>query len=223
MIFSQYNVPERTWKTLSTDVYALHQAVMVLFAEYTSPGRVLFRAEPSSSGGIVLVQSMVEPRAGGLTMGLEPMGLPKSVDLSSAFKAGDRLKFRLVAAPMKRPILPPEAPPEDAEKPRNRIPLNQHAEQLAWLTRKAEKHGFSLVSQAPQQEWIGFSDVECPSVTITKMGDMKGKKNDNLITVRPVRFDGLLQVTDPELFYRAIVSGIGPAKGFGMGLLSLKK
>ena len=36
-----------------------------------------------------------------------------------------------------------------------------------------------------------------------------------------VRFDGLLAVTDPALFRNTLQTGIGSAKAFGFGLLSL--
>jgi CRISPR-associated protein Cas6/Cse3/CasE subtype I-E len=36
-----------------------------------------------------------------------------------------------------------------------------------------------------------------------------------------VRFDGILQVTNAELFLQTLRAGIGPAKGFGFGLLSV--
>ena len=36
-----------------------------------------------------------------------------------------------------------------------------------------------------------------------------------------VRFDGTLQVTDARALARAVRDGIGPAKAFGFGLLSL--
>ncbi|MEM0963873.1 MAG: type I-E CRISPR-associated protein Cas6/Cse3/CasE, partial [Bacteroidota bacterium] len=36
-----------------------------------------------------------------------------------------------------------------------------------------------------------------------------------------VRFDGELRVIDPDRLAVAVASGIGPAKAFGFGLLSL--
>ena len=36
-----------------------------------------------------------------------------------------------------------------------------------------------------------------------------------------VQFDGVLQVTDPDKLVAAVETGIGSAKGFGFGLLSL--
>ena len=38
-----------------------------------------------------------------------------------------------------------------------------------------------------------------------------------------VRFDGLLEVTDPVKFLETLRAGIGSAKGFGFGLLSLAR
>ena len=34
-------------------------------------------------------------------------------------------------------------------------------------------------------------------------------------------FDGVLEVNDPDIFIKSIESGIGSAKGFGFGLLSI--
>jgi len=36
-----------------------------------------------------------------------------------------------------------------------------------------------------------------------------------------VTFDGILRVTDPELFTQTLAQGVGTAKGLGFGLLSL--
>jgi CRISPR system Cascade subunit CasE len=38
-----------------------------------------------------------------------------------------------------------------------------------------------------------------------------------------VRFDGVLRVTDAARLVEAVRSGIGPAKAFGFGLLSLRR
>jgi CRISPR system Cascade subunit CasE len=38
-----------------------------------------------------------------------------------------------------------------------------------------------------------------------------------------VQFDGVLEVTDPAKFLETVRQGIGSAKGFGFGLLSLAR
>ena len=39
--------------------------------------------------------------------------------------------------------------------------------------------------------------------------------------LRSARFEGILQVTDAEAFAKTLAAGIGPAKGYGFGLLSV--
>ena len=41
------------------------------------------------------------------------------------------------------------------------------------------------------------------------------------LTFEGVTFEGVLEVTDPERFAATVRSGIGPAKAYGYGLLSL--
>lgn len=50
----------------------------------------------------------------------------------------------------------------------------------------------------------------------------RGGTRKAAIRVQPVLFEGRLEVTDVERFRDAIRSGIGPAKAYGCGLLSLK-
>ena len=47
------------------------------------------------------------------------------------------------------------------------------------------------------------------------------KQNGRIVTIRAVVFEGILKVTDAELFRSALASGIGPAKAYGCGLLTL--
>lgn len=49
-----------------------------------------------------------------------------------------------------------------------------------------------------------------------------GKKGEGQ-KLRSVRYEGLLEVTDPDVFRKTLISGIGPAKAFGFGLLSVTR
>ncbi|ANN17253.1 type I-E CRISPR-associated protein Cas6/Cse3/CasE [Amycolatopsis orientalis] len=54
------------------------------------------------------------------------------------------------------------------------------------------------------------------------MATIAGRKAETgKITVEPVRYDGHLVITDPAAFSDALVTGIGRAKAYGCGLLSL--
>jgi CRISPR system Cascade subunit CasE len=79
-----------------------------------------------------------------------------------------------------------------------RIPLKTFDERKAWITKKANKSGFSINSVSIH----GFP-------VLIKDGT----------TYNGVRFTGTLKVTDAELFKQAVSNGIGHAKAFGFGLL----
>lgn len=48
------------------------------------------------------------------------------------------------------------------------------------------------------------------------------KTNGSKMTIATLDFDGVLTVTDPDRFIQSLYSGIGPAKGFGCGLMLVK-
>ncbi len=167
---------------------------------------LLFRAEPDASGGpTVLVQSLVTPDWSAL-----PESYARRVDGPKAFeprfRAGQRFRFRLVANPTVKKK-------REGKKHGTRVPLVHdrapagHPEvtlgYLDWLERKAEAAGVTVehVVDAPFQATGGPA------------------KRD--LTLFGVRFDGTLSVTDPARLAGAVRAGIGPAKGFGFGLLSL--
>jgi CRISPR system Cascade subunit CasE len=76
-----------------------------------------------------------------------------------------------------------------------------------WLTRRAEPAGFRVVRLDTMQP--GF-------VYANKTRDPGGGQR-----LRSVRYEGVLEVTDSAQFGKAVVRGIGSAKAFGFGLLSL--
>ena len=77
--------------------------------------------------------------------------------------------------------------------------------------RKAEAGGFRMLSVNSVAEGKIGGDVRT---------DVTARTTHNL-TLLAVRFDGVLQVTDPDQLVEAVRHGIGSAKGFGFGLLSL--
>jgi CRISPR system Cascade subunit CasE len=74
--------------------------------------------------------------------------------------------------------------------------------QVEWLQRKAEMSGFRILQ-----------------VQVRNDGKLKDERNS--LELLTVQFDGLLQVIDSDRLAKAVTNGIGSAKGFGFGLLSL--
>lgn len=82
-----------------------------------------------------------------------------------------------------------------------------HAAAGAWLESQGKNHGFipgDLSATAYRRET--FKDGAGRQAVIARLD-----------------FTGVLQVTDPETFLEALFNGIGPAKGFGCGLLLVRR
>lgn len=194
------------------DLHALHRLILQGFPDAADggPGRVLFRLErPTRPNALplVLVQSEKRPdwsSLDGLTLSLDG---PK--DFTPTFAAGQTLRFRLRATPTKKTCFD-----GDADRPgHRRVGYFTEAEQQEWLERKGrERHpdaggGFALVQ-----------------VRVLPLGWQTGKNpKGGTIRHHAVEFDGVLRVTDTEAFSRALAGGVGPAKGFGFGLLSVAR
>jgi len=73
--------------------------------------------------------------------------------------------------------------------------------------------------------WIGEAGVR-----LYPSGQPEGARADRLLyqanmagKIQPVRFQGILQVVNPGALQETTIKGIGPAKSFGCGLLSLAR
>lgn len=192
------------WRDLSSP-YELHRTLERVLENGAEHGRVLFRVEPWRPGmkGVpVLVQtakaapdwSALRNERNGYCLRIDA---PKRVTLN--LQEGQRLAFRLIANPTKK-------------RGNKRIALDDEAAYHEWLTRKAKQSGFRVLQVAAVPFWINEEHLSrSPEGGYTK-------KN---IPHFGVRFDGVLHVTDPDTLSTAVRKGIGPAKAFGFGLLSL--
>jgi CRISPR system Cascade subunit CasE len=199
-----------------SNIHDLHRGIMLAFPDEQreqarADWHVLFRLEPDSN--ILLVQSAIEPDWG---------RLPNEylIDRHSKLFAPevsqfpiDRLfQFRLKANPSKR-----------NKETKKTMGLYFQPDQVAWLQRQADRHGFGVesIDTIPSPNLWGSKDksktVEDDSPALL------GKKNQHHIKVHTVLFQGILKVQDPSLLVSAIQQGIGRGKSYGCGLLSLSR
>lgn len=181
--------------------YEMHRTLLRGFVGRREEANVLHRLEINRYSGVMalLVQSTVPPDWHPLTevgQGQYLLASPvwKSVDLE--LPEGRILRFRLVANPTRR------RSSGKGHKPGPRYALYKEDAQSAWLHEKAQKRGFRLIDLQISRPY--------------KYDDVK-----RALTLHTVQFDGHLQITDAALFIAALQTGIGPAKAFGCGLLSL--
>ncbi|HKS45440.1 MAG TPA: type I-E CRISPR-associated protein Cas6/Cse3/CasE [Amycolatopsis sp.] len=199
------------------DIHQMHRTVMSVFPDVTEgqPARqahgVLWRLDTAQRGFALYVQSQTKPDWVLLANGYlsEPAQIRDLQPVLDAIQPGRKLAFRLVANPTRS--IHQEGNPGQRGRGK-RVPHRKPDKQVEWLARQGERHGFVIPIAAN-----GQADV-APSSTPT----LRGHKNDaTFITVEPVRYDGHLIVTDPGTFTRALLDGIGRAKAFGCGLITV--
>lgn len=178
----------------------------------TGDAGFLFRIDPAHSGrAVILVQSAAKPdwayafqNAPGLLA-----ALPETKQFDAAFRPEQPLRFRLKANPTKKiETLSKEERLAGAPKRHGRrVPVPSNDSQLRdWLEARADRCGFDLT---------GHLAIQAGYVYVNKTHDATGGHR-----LRSVVYEGVLHVTDTDRFANAIACGIGPAKGFGFGLLS---
>ena len=193
------------------NIYELHRTVMSGFPkELPDEERVLFRVDEDRAGRLsLLVQSQVTPHwqlPDGYLLPADPFGGPDNPAVKAvepALSAGQILNFRLLANPTIKKTRHDE---QGERRNSNRVPLVHEAQQLEWLAAKAEQSGFRVlhVDAGGGYERKGWKEKGRPPLTLYT-----------------VQFDGRLQITDAARFQWALANGIGPARAFGCGLLSL--
>lgn len=206
MFLSRVEIP---WE-FARNPYNLHRQLWRLFPgeekETRSNGEelrqgFLFRIEDNPTGrpARLLVQSRRAPEAatGVMLVGTREI-LPKPV-------AGQRLAFLLTANPVKTITdVQRDAKPEKKSE-KCRVPLIKEEDQREWIARKLASAGGIEATNVLPHAPIYFR---------------KGNRGGKLVTVT---FDGVLRVGDPVRLIELLRNGVGKAKGFGCGLLLVRR
>jgi CRISPR system Cascade subunit CasE len=194
----------------SGNLYQLHQEIWALFAD--GPGRqrdFLYRFDRERNRPRIRCLSQREPRA------VKGIFQVESTRFDLAFLSGERLRFALRA----NPVVNRQGSRHDvvmdarwelknrgvAEREMPAFADLAQERGTAWLLERAAKHGFSVDPKAVRVERYEPLDLTKPNGTRVHLGTCD--------------FAGTLTVTDEALFLQTLRQGIGPAKGFGCGLL----
>jgi CRISPR system Cascade subunit CasE len=215
------NPTERVVRFDVVNPEGLHKTVMRLFPNDLGPEprkahSVLHRLDESPGGPcMLLVQSRSRPDMASLqphylmNLAHDPdlafFGITENpsirdvADERSAITAGDRFVFRLKANTTKK--VGTKSGPDGKRVHGQRVPLRGEEACVEWLRRHAEVAGFTL------------GDVRVREL------EARGRE----VRLAGAIFDGVLEVKAPSSFLKALETGIGPAKAFGFGLLSLSR
>ncbi|HEU5332642.1 MAG TPA: type I-E CRISPR-associated protein Cas6/Cse3/CasE [Actinocrinis sp.] len=184
------------------DAQALHALTMRCLAPGVARAHANLLHHADLGAALLFVQTTVEPvwpeTAAFHAHTKEVTGFVDSIG------PGERLRFTLRAVPMKRRSA--QLRDGTAIRAPGEHPLRADCDRVAWL----ERH---LATAARL--------VEPPFVTGEP--DRVGTRRGSKFTLRPVRFDGFLDVIDADELRILVRRGVGRAKSYGNGMLILAR
>ncbi|MGB4780270.1 type I-E CRISPR-associated protein Cas6/Cse3/CasE [Microbacterium sp.] len=213
----QFNPVRQGARRLLSSPHALHAAVLAGFPDPTptEAGRVLWRLDQSQHDAKLFIVSPTRPD---LTHLAEQAGWPTREDtwgsksyqpLLDRIEPGHRYAFRLTANPVRNT----RAESGARGKPYGHVTV---AQQENWLLERQERAGFSVSEFAGPND-----DAAAHDLVVRDRKLLVFRRRETEITLRVVTYEGTLSVTDRDLFVHALTHGIGRAKGYGCGLLTI--
>ncbi|KUG30016.1 crispr-associated protein, cse3 family [hydrocarbon metagenome] len=213
--------PTMAGKLLFEGEYAVHQAVWKLFADHPDRFRdFLYRHDMQRGGLVVHAVSMRPPRPDGGPWVIATK--PYTPDL----RRGDRLRFTLRVNPVRTKHAGPETRGKrvdvimdhktrlkaDNVPPDRRPTESAMAQNLgcAWLLRRADGLGLAIEEDT----------LLAHSYTTLRFSKPAAQTK---IQIATLDFEGFATVADPDKALAAMTHGVGPAKGFGCGLILARR
>lgn len=136
-----------------------------------------------------------------------------------ALTKGQRWRFELVANPTYSK--------SQTNHGRGKVKAHVSADQqLNWLYQRCHIAGFALAPRSGEQtvseeERARWSVEEETAVVERRTLDFRKGSGSKSVRIVTARYRGTLEVTDPEALRRTLVLGIGRARAYGCGLLTL--
>jgi len=208
----QFNPARRGAQRLLASPHALHAAVLAGFPDPTptAAGRVLWRLDNVAHEARLYI---VSPERPDLTHLAEQGGWPSLEDswqvrdytpLLDRLENGQRYRFRLTANPVRNTK---EARGQRG-KPYGHVTVAQQEE---WLVSRQERAGFQIARAASD----GLA------LTVLDRRLISFRRRETQVTLRVASYEGTLTVTDREAFRAMLCMGLGRARGYGCGLMTI--
>jgi CRISPR system Cascade subunit CasE len=207
---------------LVSSPYRVHSAVEHAFSpsavRSNDQGRILWRLDSSAKDKDSLWLYVVSPEKPDFSHVVEQVGWPttaswESKDYSPVLDRiddGQLWQFRLKANPARKVFKDQgrRERPSIVGKVQGHVTV---AQQLEWLVSRSGDHGFDLANDSNGS----------PIIDVSQRHSERFSRGRQMVTINTVVFDGILTVTDADAFRRTLGFGIGRAKGFGCGLLTI--
>ena len=200
------NPQRRGARKLLLNPQAMHAAVRSTFPPDIdeSETRVLWRVDHRGHEHTLYIVGPEKPDASGL---IEQAGWDTRPAQSADYQPfldklmrGQQWRFELVANPVKSKAV--------KDSKRGRITPLVGQGQVDWLLKRSQAAGFSLIDA---------------STTGQENRRFRRGEGKNQVSLRTARFTGVLEVEDAEQLRSTLTHGIGRARAYGCGLLTLAR
>ena len=218
------NPARRDSRKLLASPQAMHAAVMFGYPEAPQADgerpRALWRLDSADGSRPVLY--IVGPQPPDLTHLVEQAGWPTTGGWETrpyqkfldALTAGQRWIFRLTANPMHSVSRGPG-------KRGKRLAHVTVAQQEQWLLERAQRHGFQLTRTGEDEGAPYDLLVRDRNTREFTRRNPEASRSKQQVTIATATYDGVLEVSDVDLLQRTLTRGIGAAKAYGCGLMTL--
>lgn len=209
----EINRARRETRRMLSSLQTMHAAVLAGFpSSKADDGRVLWRVDDSGTGLWLYLTSSARPD---LTHLAEQIGWPTRLTwrtgdyepLLERLAAGQRWGFRLTANPVRSGKATGEATQT------RRFGHVTALQQQQWLIDRAGRYGFAIETTS-----TGDADLIVHNRSVHRF-----QRGGATVTLSTATYDGNLEVVDPDALRGALTGGIGPAKAYGCGLMTLVK
>lgn len=216
------NPTRRDSRRLVGSPRAMHAAVMGSHPsqEGSAPGRVLWRLDQYASHDLQLY--VLSPTAPDFTGLLEQAGWPTQISWDTTayepflatLAANQQWAYRLTANPVR--VLPKD--PTSGVRRGKVSPHLTVRQQQQWLVKQSFSWGFRIATD----DTFGV-DTEVRERHTTSFGrrDPSEAGRRAPVSLTSATFKGVLTVTDPDALRSALTLGMGRAKAYGCGLMTL--
>ncbi|MBW3084716.1 CRISPR-associated endoribonuclease Cse3 [Austwickia sp. TVS 96-490-7B] len=211
------NVARRGARHLLVSQQRMHAAVLASFPPDGDLPRALWRVDSGDHRTDLFIMSPSRPD---LTHLVEQAGWPSLPDMTwntadylpflERLEAGQRWAFRLTANPVRSVPVPGGS----------RGQVKAHvavAHQQKWLLSRTDQLGFTVPNGPHGQPQVVVKDRR------TARFERRHAESGRDVTVAMATFDGVLDVTDAGRLRQALTHGVGRAKSYGCGLLTLAR
>ncbi|MFF4652596.1 type I-E CRISPR-associated protein Cas6/Cse3/CasE [Streptomyces sp. NPDC001380] len=225
----RFNTARPGARRLLSSPQSVHAAVMSSFPDLLPTDeqtpRVLWRLDRNAAAEVLLY--VVSPGRPDLTHLVEQAGWPAAAASGTPgwqtytyapflerLDKGTTWNFRLTANPVHY------ARTKDGE-PTKRTAHLTPKHQLQWLLQRQDAGGFRILGKPQDKQLTEHGDEYQAAVRDQRSLDFGKRGARGRITLTTVTYDGRLEVTEPDALRRVLTGGLGKAKAYGCGLMTL--